>query len=107
MVKIVIENLAGKVVDVNDPSKSALAHFQENRIDWMQSCGGKGRCTTCKFIVLDGMANLSPLTPAEDRYRRQFALGSNERLSCQVRVTGTIRVEVPKEFQLPHLTYTG
>lgn len=106
MVKIVIENLGQKELLVPEGDRTALSIFQQSGQDWMHACGGKGRCTTCRFIVLEGGDHLGPLTAAEIRYRQQGALRDNERLSCQVLVHGSIRVRVPKDCQLPHLSYT-
>jgi len=106
MVKIVIENLGQKELTDVDSSKSVLQVLQADFIDWMHACGGKGRCTTCKMIVMQGMDQLTPLSPAEHRYRQQGALGEHERLTCQVRALGTCIVRVPEESKLPHMTYT-
>ena len=106
MVKIVIENLAQKEVPVIDSSKSLLQLVQSNFIDWMHACGGKGRCTTCKVIVIDGMENLSLPTSAEMNYRNLGQLADNERLACQVRAHNDCRVRVPDESKMPHMIYT-
>ena len=71
----------------------------------MHACGGKGRCTTCKVIVLKGHEHLISVTPAENRYRAMGALKSNERLSCQVRILGDVTIAVPEEYKLPHIDY--
>ena len=105
MPTIVIENWKSKTLSVDDSTISVLRHFQNNRLDWMHSCGGKGRCTTCKVIVLEGHQHFSQVTPAENRYRAMGALQSNERLSCQVRVLGDVKVAVPEEYKLPHIEY--
>lgn len=105
MPKIVIENLDGK--EINAPErKSLLRVLQENRIDWMQSCGGKGRCTTCKAVIVKGAENLSPVTSAEWRYRGIKALGDDERLSCQSAVLGDLVIRVPDVYKLPHVRYS-
>ena len=106
MVKIIIENLGQKELTVSDLSKSALRHFHTHFVDWMYACGGKGRCTTCKMIVLKGAENLTSQTPAEKKYRDEGLLAENERLACQVRITGDVCVRVPDDCKLPHLTYT-
>jgi 2Fe-2S ferredoxin len=107
MVKIVIENWGQKKLISEEMAKTALAHFLENRLDWMHSCGGKGRCTTCKMIVVEGMVNLSEPTPAEINYRKLGALKENERLCCQAKVMGDLRVRVPEANKLPHISYEG
>ena len=106
MVKIVIENLAKKTLLVNDITLPVLRHLQEGAVDWMHACGGKGRCTTCKMIVVAGMNHFNELTPAETIYRAKGLLALNERLACQARISGDIAVCVSDEFKLPHLEYS-
>ena len=106
MAKIVIENLSGKILLVQEPGKTLLQHFHDHHVDWMHACGGKGRCTTCKVIVKSGMPTLEPLTPAEIRYRSINALGPEERLSCQIKVPDDIVIVVPEEYKLPHIRYS-
>ena len=107
MVKIVIENLAQKQLSDVDPSKSILTVVQSHFIDWMHACGGKGRCTTCKMVVIEGMDQLSRLTPAELKYRSLGQLAETERLACQTRALGPCRIRVPDESKMPHLDYTS
>lgn len=106
MAVIVIKNLAEKTLDVQDFSKTLLQHVQENGLDWMQACGGKGRCTTCKVVVVLGYENLEPKTTAELNYEGRGLLHDNERLSCQAKVNGNITIIVPQEAQLPHIKYS-
>ena len=106
MVKIVIENLGQKEVEVTSPGLSALRHFHANAVDWMHACGGKGRCTTCRMKIIRGAETLGPLTAAEQKYRRAGLLLSNERLACQTVVSKDLVVKVPDDTKLPHLTYT-
>lgn len=106
MAKIQIDNLFGKTIDIDNAGRTLLQHFHDNMLDWMHACGGKGRCTTCKVIVVNGMENLEPLTAAELRYVNLKALKSNERLSCQAKVTGDVVVSAPSEYKLPHVNYS-
>lgn len=106
MVKIVIENLAQKELSEVDSSNSILKEVQAHFVDWMHACGGKGRCTTCKMIVVEGMDQLSRLTPAELKYRALGQLAENERLACQTRALGSCRIRVPDESKMPHMKYT-
>ena len=105
MACIIIENLFGKILEVDDTGKTLLQHFQDHQLDWMHACGGKGRCTTCKVKVIEGAENFNTLTDAEMRYRRQNALDDSERLSCQARISGDVTISVPLEYQLPHIRY--
>ncbi len=106
MIKIVIENLGQKEVPADRVDWTALRHFQANFVDWMQACGAKGRCTSCRMIVVKGGESLGPLTAAEEKYRREGLLRTNERLACQVKVTADLVVRVPEGSKLPHLSYT-
>ncbi|MFN8336812.1 MAG: 2Fe-2S iron-sulfur cluster-binding protein [Cyclobacteriaceae bacterium] len=108
MASIVIRNLHKKTIQNPDLSKPLLWIFLENGLDWMHACGGKGRCTTCKAVILKGGENLIPKSPAEIRYESQNQLGPNERLCCQAKLTGgKLEVEVPEESKLPHITYSS
>jgi ferredoxin, 2Fe-2S len=106
MASILIENLDQREVEATDLSHTVLKLLQDHQIDWMHACGGKGRCTTCKFIVLSDPNQLEPDTAAETRYRTQQALAENERLACQAKLKGNIRIRVPEECKLPHLRYS-
>ena len=106
MAVIVIKNLSEKALEVQDFSKTILQHIQANSIDWMFACGGKGRCTTCKVIVTDGIENLEPKTQPELKYENLGLLSGNERLACQVKIKGNVTILVPEEGKLPHIKYS-
>jgi 2Fe-2S ferredoxin len=106
MPQIVIQNMDKKIVEVQDFSKTVLQHVQQQGIDWMHACGGKGRCTTCIFTILAGADKLEPKTAAEEKYENLGALLTNERLACQARINGDITIAVPEASQLPHIPYT-
>jgi ferredoxin, 2Fe-2S len=106
MARIVIVNLFKKQIEVGNLSKSLLQHFHDNHLDWMHACGGKGRCTSCKAIILKGAENIVRLTPAEIRYKDLGLLADNERLCCQARITGDVELAAPEEYKLPHLQYS-
>lgn len=103
---IIIENLFNKTIAANDHSRTVLQHLHDHGIDWMHSCGGKGKCTTCKLIITGGLANFQALTQSEERYSAQGALNAGERLACQAKITGDVSVRVPKEYQMPHMHYS-
>lgn len=105
MARILISNWHEKVLEVTDLSKTLLQHIHDHGLDWMHACGAKGRCTTCKAIILAGFENLSPITAPEERYRQMGALDDRERLACQVLVQGDVVIAVPDENRLPHVRY--
>lgn len=107
MPKIVVKNLDNKIISSNETPKSILEILQDNFIDWMHACGGKGRCTTCKAIILEGEENLAPLTIHEKRFSDIKALKVNERLACQCIVEkGEVLIKVPDTGKLPHMKYS-
>lgn len=90
------------------PAQTLLQALQEARIDWMQACGGKGRCTTCKFKILQLEGHLSEPTAFEQKCRQNHRLADDERLACQSSLLeGHLELVVPKAYQLPHLTYSS
>lgn len=106
MAEIVIYNLAKRSIAIQSTTRPLLWHLQENHIDWMHTCGGKGRCTTCKVVILDGGDNLGPLSAAEVKYLNAGGLGMNERLACQMTIHGDVTIRVPEETKLPHVRYS-
>lgn len=56
----------------------------------MMNCGGYGQCGTCIVQITEGMENLSPRTPVEDRKLKKKP--ANYRLACQALVSGPISV---------------
>lgn len=107
MPKIVIKNLDNKVITTNETAATVLSLLHNNFIDWMHACGGKGRCTTCKMIVLEGMENLAGPTRHEERFRDIGALKENERLTCQAILRQEqLVIRVPESSKLPHMSYS-
>jgi len=80
--------------------------LHQNYVDWMYACGGKGKCITCKAIVVDGMENLGELTPAEVKLRSNGKLLPDERLCCQAVLEGNVTIQVPELYKLPHVNYS-
>ena len=106
MVEILIENLDGRKIRVVPATRPLLFHLQDHFIDWMHSCGGKGRCTTCKVIIVKGAENTAPLTPAEHGYMSNGSLAQGERLACQMKFSSDVTIRVPEEYKLPHIRYS-
>jgi 2Fe-2S ferredoxin len=104
--QLVIQNLHNKVLEESLQAKTILKMAQEHRIDWMHACGGKGRCTTCRVKVLQGMEGLAELTAAEQKYRDIGRLQADERLSCQALVHGRVVVQIPDACKFPQVSYS-
>ncbi len=107
MPTIQIENLHNlKITSTEDNSKALLHIILAQGYDWMHACGGKGKCTTCKVIILSGGQHLGSTSEAEEKFRLLGRLKDGERLSCQCMVTGDISIKVPEGSKLPHITYS-
>ena len=105
MPNIKIANLNSKTIHCTG-KREKLLDILLRETDWMHACGAKGRCTSCKARVLEGMEHLNERTLVETQYLKLNKLRSDERLTCQAEVEGDIVIEVPKENQLPHLSYS-
>jgi 2Fe-2S ferredoxin len=107
MPKLILQNLYNAEVEFSNEGISVLHQIQARRIDWMHACGGRGRCTTCKMIVIAGSENLSELTKAELTYQNASRLKSNERLTCQCQIlAGEVIARIPDANKLPHMHYS-
>lgn len=106
MAKIIIKNLKGKTIEANS-EKTLLQNILDAKVDWMHACGMKGRCTSCKAIVSEGLENLSLLSEHEVRMNNLNRLGQKERQTCQAKLLqGEVEISIPKNFQLPHIEYS-
>lgn len=54
------------------------------------ACGGHARCSTCRVMVLEGLASCAARTPGEEKLARHLRLDCSVRLACQTRVTGNV-----------------
>jgi 2Fe-2S ferredoxin len=89
MPKITFEP-SGKTLEIDDTSTlREAAHVVGVNVH--DRCGGLGSCCNCVVSVLSGMEHINAKTLVEDAV---FALASNERLSCQCRITGDVVVRV-------------
>ena len=106
MAHVIIENLGSKAIDCKN-KKESLLEILLAEIDWMHACGGKGRCTTCRAVMLSGWPIPNELTEAEKRYFEMGRLQENERLMCQTHPgEEDLTIKVPKSSKFPHLNYT-
>ena len=107
MPRIVIQNLGNLIIDSQHPDRKVIEIIHANGTDWMHACGKKGRCTTCKMIVVKGIENLSPETDRELFYRNQNRLRPNERPCSQSQLLkGDLVIRVAEINKFPHLAYT-
>ena len=107
MAKITVRNLFNKTITASLEGGTIFSALQEEKIDWMHACGTKGRCTTCKFIVVKGSSNISPKNDVELKFEAMNRLEENERLACQCSALDDITILVPESSKMPHINYSN
>jgi adenylate cyclase len=55
-------------------------------------CGGRGRCSTCRIRVSQGLASLPPPSPGELKVLQRVGAAPNVRLACQLRPLNNLSV---------------
>ena len=55
-------------------------------------CGGRGRCTTCRVVVQEGLELIDPPSAAEVKSLKAAGAAPNMRLACQIRPTHSATV---------------
>jgi len=53
-------------------------------------CGGHGRCSTCRVVIVRGLEHCLPRTPEEEVIARQLQFAPDIRLACQTGVVGDV-----------------
>ncbi|MCX2744530.1 2Fe-2S iron-sulfur cluster-binding protein [Mangrovivirga sp. M17] len=104
---IVITSLKDRSIIFSDNNDSFLDIFKKENIQWMNICGGKGKCTTCRMLVINGSENISKPTEVEKRFLFLNRLKPGERLACQAKpIKGNIEIKTPQDYKLPHINYS-
>lgn len=80
------------------PGETVFAAAERNGYRWPTVCGGTGSCRTCVMTVLEGEQCCSPVEAWEAEGLEEigaFGRGVLQRLACQTRLTGPVRVRKP------------
>ncbi|MEP1521340.1 adenylate/guanylate cyclase domain-containing protein [Ascidiaceihabitans sp.] len=64
-----------------------LEMSRANGVPHTALCGGKGRCTTCRVVVEEGLDLLHPPSEAEAKSLAAVGAGPKTRLACQIKPT--------------------
>ncbi|HCV20808.1 MAG TPA: hypothetical protein DF863_05000, partial [Gammaproteobacteria bacterium] len=75
-----------------DSGASVLQAARDAGVDIVATCGGRGRCRSCRVKVVEG--TLPPPTLADIVQLGDQEVGEHYRLSCQLRVNDNIAVQV-------------
>ncbi len=81
-----------KTVEVDDPDLTLLEIAREAGIPHASACGGNGRCSTCRVMILEHPENLDPRNAVETRLARAKGFDDNIRLACQTTITGDVKL---------------
>ena len=102
-----IEFLKEKKVNVK-AGQSILNASLEAGIPHYHACGGNGKCSTCRILILEGINHLSERNDKELALVKEYNLPDEVRLACQTNVNGQpvkiqriIRDDSDKELYLP------
>ncbi len=80
-------------IDVK-PGSTLLEASRASRIPHPSQCGGRGRCSTCRVLVLSGQESLPEPKPVERRLLTKISAPASVRLACQIRPTSPLTVQV-------------
>ena len=67
-------------------------------VDLNHYCGGTCSCGTCRVVVVDGLRLLSRAEGREEMVLGASSTARGDRLACQARVLGPVKVRVPDRF---------
>jgi adenylate cyclase len=74
------------------PGATVLETLRANGIAHAAVCGGRGRCTTCRILVTQGLDRLSEPTGSEAKALARIGASPGMRLACQIRPSADISV---------------
>lgn len=74
------------------PNATLLDVLRDNDVPHAAVCGGKGRCSTCRVRITEGLETLPPPDHAERRVLERIEAPSDVRLACQIRPTTHLHV---------------
>ena len=80
-----------KVLEVEN-GETILQTAIRNNIPHVNACGGEGKCTTCRLVILEGIENCSEQTEEEKALKEKVHTTDEFRLACQTQADGDITV---------------
>lgn len=89
--RIGITYFAGPTVQAV-PGPTLLEISRQKGVPHVSVCGGRGRCSTCRVHVDEGVASLTPPGPVESRTLSRIRAEANVRLACQIRPAADLSV---------------
>ncbi len=93
MPHIIAETATGTITFDAAAGKKLVLALEDNGVDILHRCGGNARCTTCRVEILSDEIG----EKTEDEIAvlaTKEGLSENTRLSCQIRLSGDMKVKV-------------
>ncbi len=81
-----------RTVEVDDPDLTLLEIARAAGVPHASACGGNGRCSTCRVMILEHPENCEPRNAVETRLARAKGFDDNIRLACQTLITGPVKL---------------
>jgi len=88
---ITIRYPTGQSVEIQ-PGTTILEASRSAGIPHASVCGGRGRCSTCRVRISEGLDRLPPASEAERKVLDRVGAPPNVRLACQTRPTANVAV---------------
>lgn len=88
---VLIKYLEGTTVSVTKGTSLLEASLQAN-IPHAHVCGGRGRCSTCRVQILEGLEQLPPPSIEETELLLKVNCGNSVRLACRTRPNASCTV---------------
>ncbi len=95
-----------------DVETTVLQAARELGVDIDSICGGRARCGRCQVVPVEGSfakegivsnaSHLGDLSEDEQICRKDGQLKPGNRLSCQAKILGDVKIDVPVESQVHH-----
>jgi adenylate cyclase len=82
----------GTVIDEADAALTLLQISLKHGVPHVHDCGGHARCSTCRVMIHDGLANVLPRTGDERRLAELKGFEPDVRLACQTHVSGPVAI---------------
>jgi adenylate cyclase len=81
------------------PGMTLLEISRANGIPHPSACGGRGRCSSCRVLVIEGQDSLEPPNGIEQRMLDRIKASQHVRLACQTRPKANLGIRVLLESQ--------
>src|SRR5262245_19343930 len=88
---VTIRYPTGQLVEI-PPGTTILEASRSAGVPHASVCGGRGRCSTCRVRVSEGLERLPPASEQERKVLDRVGAPPNVRLACQTRPTANVAV---------------